>query len=352
VLWHASAQSSLLKRVAREAGLRVRSVGSPDPTIASALAREWAAEPLTDLRAALATAERGTVVLIADPGSSGAPIARSASTDAVRLDVEELDNAHERSVKVLSLEPLPAALTQLASAGVKVGAGSGSGGVAAPHTGGEWATLAPLSRYRRSLRELRELLPTLGHARSLSIQAWGTPAHGSLGARLFDAADLAITLLGQPESVHAVYTTPQATRGAHAAPPAPDHLRGLDGDLTATLRYDNNRAATIVASNRAARPALNVTLLAANATATVADDRLSVSHAEVSAHDSPAAAADPEGAFVEALVTQLSGYLASGVGLAGEVDFAATLALAQAALLSARTGEPESPGTMLKLAGF
>jgi hypothetical protein len=351
VLWLAPIQSSLLKRVAREAGLRVKSVGSPDPTIASALAREWAAEPLTDLRAALATAERGAVVLIADPGSFGAPLARGVSTDATRLDVEELDNAHERGVKVLSLEPLPAALTQLASAGVKVTAGGG-GGSAVPHTGGEWATLAPLSRYRRPLRELRELLPTLGHARSLSIQALGTPAHGSLGARLFDAADLAITLLGQPESVHAVYTTPQVARGAHAAPPAPDHLRGLDGDLTATLRYDSNRAATIVASNRAARPALSITLLAATATATVTDDRLSVSHAEVPAHDTPAAAADPEGAFVEALVTQLTGYLASGVGLAGEVDFAATLALAQAALLSARTGEPESPGTMLKLAGF
>ncbi|MFT3684170.1 MAG: hypothetical protein QM783_04450 [Phycisphaerales bacterium] len=312
--------------------------------------REWGAEPLTDLRAALATAERGTVVLIADPGQFGAPSPRGVSSDSTRLDVEELDTAHERGVKIVSLEPLPAALTQLAGAGVKVASG-GSGG-ASSHNGGEWATLAPLSRYRRPLRKLRELLPSLGHARTLSIQTLGTPAHGSLGARLFDAADIAITLLGQPESVHAVFTTPQVTRGVHAAPPAPDHLRGLDGDLTATLRYDGNRSATITASNRAAHPSLCLTLLAAEASATVTDDRLTVSHTREHAGDRDAPYPDPERAFAEALATQLSGYLASGVGLAGEVDFAATLALAQAALLSARTGEPESPAIMLKLAGL
>lgn len=351
ILWLTPAQTPLLKRLADAAHLDVAAVGSPDATLSSAAAKEWGdAESLSDLRAAIATAPRGTLVLIADPGAFGSPSSRGGGTDtdATRLDVEELDNAHERGVKVACLEPLPAALTQLAAAGVKVAAQS----TTPVNTGGDWAMLAPLSRYRRSIRELRETLPTLGAVRALSIHALGAPAHGSLGARLFDAADLALTLLGQPETVHAVYTSPSATRGAHAAPPPPDHLRALDGDLTATLRYAGNKSATITASNRAARPGLAVTLLATAGTASIADDRLVIDHTESHAHDQSGAPSEPEAAFVSALATQLTRYLDSGVGLAGEVDFAATLALAQAALLSARTGEPESPATMLRLVGF
>ncbi|MBY0308104.1 MAG: hypothetical protein K2Q09_05125, partial [Phycisphaerales bacterium] len=245
LLWHHPAQTDLLRGVVRRAGLYVRGVGSPDATAASALALEWGGtdeqvEPLTDLRAALATAQRGTVVLIADPGAFGAPSPRGVSPDATRLDVEELDNAHARGVKVVSLEPLPAALMQIAAAGEKRGPHD-----PAAHGAGEWAMLAPLSRFRRPVRELRELLPTLGHVRSLSVHAVGTPAHGSLGARLFDAADLALTLMGTPETAHAVFTTPASARGAHAAPPPADHLRALDGDLAATLRYDANRSGVL-----------------------------------------------------------------------------------------------------------
>ncbi|MDP1662563.1 MAG: hypothetical protein Q8L55_11680, partial [Phycisphaerales bacterium] len=65
----------------------------------------------------------------------------------------------------------------------------------------------------------------------------------------------------------------------------------------------------------------------------------------------PAARPD-EDPFIDALSAQLTRYVESGVGLAGQVDFSATLALCQAALLSARTGEAESPATMLRLAGY
>jgi len=361
ILWQTQAQTGLLRRLARAAGLDVIAVGSPDATQASAIASEWGGDtqPLSDLRAAVATAPRGTLVLIADPGAFGSPAPPASDRASTRLDVEELDNADERGVKIASLEPIPAALTQFAEAGVKAAAGgAGVEAGAGMGRGNDWALLAPLSRFTRPVQELCELLPTIGAPRTLAVHALGTPAHGSLGARLFDAADLVLLLMGPalPEGVHAVFTTPTAAgggaRGIHAAPPPPDHIRGLDGDLSASLRFDRNRAATITASNRAGSHNLSLTLLTDQATATVRAGRLTVHHHGEGVIPIAPAARPDEDPFVDALATQLTRYLESGVGLAGQVDFAATLALCQAALLSARTGEPESPATMLKLAGL
>lgn len=372
ILWHSPGQFPLLRAVTAAAGLRVIGVGSPDSTLAIGLARQWESDatqspdgkgsggsgggvqPLSDLRAALATAERGTLLLIADPGSFGAPTGLTSDRTTARLDVEELDNAEARGVKVVCIEPLPASLNQLTEAGIKVGDGPSGGGVgSAP---GEWAFLAPLSRFIRPLQELQELLPTLGAVRSLSICCAGTPAHGSLGARLFDAADIAIMLLGSPETVHAVYTTPSTARGTHAAPPPPDNLRGLDGDLAVTLRYAGNRAATICVSNRAAGFDLSLSMLTADVSISIVEGALSVSRVSEAIDHEETVRTGPttrdRGLYVRALAGQIGRYLDSGVGLAGRVDFAATLALAQAALLSARTYEPESPSTMLKLAGL
>jgi hypothetical protein len=366
ILWHNAAQTGLLRRLARRSQLDVVAVGSPDATQSSALAKEWGSggaetQPLNDLRAALATAQRGTLVLIADPGSFGSPAPASSDRASTRLDVEELDNAEERGVKIATFEPIPAALTQMAEAGVKVAAvAGGPDAVASPGTGGggDWALLAPLSRFSRPVQELIEAMPTLGPLRALTIHSFGTAAHGSLGPRLFDAADLALLLMGPalPEGVHAVFTAPASAganaRGIHAAPPPPDHIRSLDGDLSASLRFDRNRAATITASNRAGSHTLAVTLLTDLATATIQADRLTIHHhGDGVIPVAPAARPDAD-PFIDALSTQLTRYLDSGVGLAGQVDFAATLALCQAALLSARTGEPESPATMLRLAGL
>ena len=364
VLWHTPEQTPLFRRLARLAQLEVVAVGSPDATQATGLAQEWGgqAQPLTDLRAAIATAQRGTLVLIGDPGAFGAP-ARSVgdrSGTATRLDVEELDSAEQRGVKVASLEPIPAALTQFAEAGVKLAGGGvvagGPGVETAPsHGARDWALMAPLSRFARPVRELLETLPTIGAPRALSVHTFGTPAHGSLGARMFDAADLAVLLMGPalPEAVHAIYTSPApGVRGIHSAPPPPDHIRGLDGDLTASMRFDGNKAATVTASNRAGSHALTLTLLTDNATVSIRADRLTVHHHGEGVIPVAPAARPDEDPFVEALATQVVRYLESGVGLAGQVDFAATLALCQAALLSARTGEPESPATMRRLAGL
>ncbi|MDP1662355.1 MAG: hypothetical protein Q8L55_10620, partial [Phycisphaerales bacterium] len=288
ILWHNAVQTGLMRRLARQAGLDVVAVGSPQATQSSALAREWggpatgggATAVIDDLRAAIATAQRGTLVLIADPGPFGAPAAAAADRAATRLDVEEIDNADDRGVKIATLEPIPAALTQLAEAGVRVGSSSGAMGGAQSHAGraGDWALLAPLSRFARPVRELVELLPVIGTPRTLSIHALGAPEHGSLGARLFDAADLSLLLMGPAEGVHAVFTAPSSStaRGIHTAPPPPDHIRGLEGDVSISLRFDSNRAATITASNRAGSHAFALKLLTDRATATIGADHLTV----------------------------------------------------------------------------
>lgn len=357
----------MLAQVAPRAGLMVHAVGSPDATLASAVAQRWEASTglqprvLDDLRAAIATTQRGGLVLIASPGAFGAAASlKDHDRVATRLDVEEIDSAQARGVKIVSLEPFPASLAQLSRAGVRADALPQG----APRTGGHWAEFAPLSRATRPVAELRELLPALGPVRSIAVQALGAPAHGSLGARLFDAADLVLALLGQPESVHAVCTTPVAVRGAHAGPPAADHLRGLTGDISISMRFDGNRAGTLLASNQAGDADLAVTVLAQNGRATIRRGTLAWISADGGSTDQPVvrparalaagwkAEPDDQASFTAILARQTRAFAESGVGLTEQVDVASTLAFAQAALLSARTGEPESPATMLRLAGL
>lgn len=345
-LWLAPDQLALVRAVldrlseGSQTPIRVQRAGCPDAAARAELARALDAQPLDDLRAAL-TATDADLFLIADPGDFGA---RAAHDDA-----RVIRAAIERGTRVASFEPTPASLIELAAA-LAAGERPLSAGPRA-----EWARLVPISRWTTHVREALELLESFGPVRAASIHSLSTPAHGSLGARLLDTMDLVLALLGTPESIDAHFTP--ATRGQTLRSEPGETLRDLHGDLSANLRFASGQSASLLISNHAGAWDRTCTLLGRGGRLRVFADgfewvdpsgeRLDASRTKKTARGSSSGVSP----FVAAAADQLEQLLAAGPAAPGLPDYAGALALSQAALLSARTGEPESPATILRMAG-
>ncbi len=350
-LWLNTAQHALVRAVVLRAGLKVVAVGSPEQGQAGKLAEDFGAKPLDDLRNAIASAEPG-LLLIAAPGDF------AADPNTAQQEAQTLRSARDRGVKLATLEPLPASLLQLAAVSAKtvspVALGPESGGEADElrTSLGEWAAMAPLSRLTSAAQEAIEAVVAFGPVRSATISCLGSSAEGSLGARLVDAMDLVLALLGEPETIDAAFTASDAARNLHPLPG--ESLRGLHGDMTANLRFGGGRAACIFCSSHAGRYELAATLIGPGGRLHLSLDGTELIDAKGQRLDRPRTASgksDDGSPAVAPLVAQLDQIIRAGRP-AGLVDWPRVLAMAQAALLSARTGEPESPATMLKMAGL
>ena len=172
-----------------------------------------------------------------------------------------------------------------------------------------------------------------------------------LGARLFSACDLVVSLLGVPELVDAAYARPVPGRPLHALPG--DSLRGLTGDMTLNLRFPDGRACGILASDHAASWSRSLRLLG--------------DAGEIRADDAGFTWLDAEGTTIEtwrhpernAEHTQCDGLDEIAAAITAmlapvspdeqRIEPASVLNVTQAALLSARTGQAESPETMRKI---
>lgn len=391
--------------MAERAGLAVVGVGSPEPGRAGALAaamgigggevRVW-----DDLRAALATGDAELVLLAAPGDFAGGQ--RQGAMDAE--DAGALAACRARGVRIASIEPMPASVLQLGAAvptpsadaapgepgGDVIAASTGAGVVLGPgapvlvdepepriraraiDAGGGWARALPLLRHCRAMREAADLFETLGQVRTAVFEGWSGPGQGSLGARLFDAMDTLVWLLGAPEQVDAAYVWPARARPIHAT--TGETLRGLHGDLTANLRFADGRAASVALSDCAGRWGTSVTLIGEGGRLRVTDDGAGGSGGGggggtgtggfvwLSADGQTVDASRParrkrgqeeraDEAFVDAASEQVARLLDQRVPAPAPTDYAAVLAAAGAALLSARTGEAESPRTILRMAG-
>ncbi len=350
LVWGRASQVSLVRAVAGRAGLEVVAAGGPEADGGRAAAAALGAEHAGDLRAALSTGGFG-VVLLADPGGFG--------DGSAPEDAQLLSGLGARGTRVVSLEPLPAALV---AAPPRVASGPGP-------DGGGWVRAAPVvlagaARAQRAFCEAAELLEQFGPVRAATITCLGHASEGSLGARLFDGLDVAGLFLGVAETIDAAYVSDQAGRAVHALPG--ESLRGLRGDITANLRFADGRAASVFASDRAGQWVRSATLVGGNGVLGVSDAGLEWVDAQGRRVDRTGAGAGGHaevggGALGAALiaatvrgVVESRGGGAGGVG-GGGVDpraFVRTLASAQAALLSARTRDGEHPGTLLRMAGL
>lgn len=336
IVWMDAAQAALVREVARIAGFSIVAAGSPAKGQTGAVASAMECEPASDLRSALTEADV-ELVFLADAGEFGGP----GSGD----DAGAVSAAHARGVKVATIEPVPAAAIDLSGAW-------GEG--AAPARPADAVRHVAMPRLSRAMRESHEALSAFGPARVVQVEAWSNPMEGSLGARLFGAMDAVHGLLGEPETIDAAYVGKSYVTGVHTLPG--ESLRDLHGDIAATMRFADGRAAVVTASNAAGRWNSCTTLLSEKGRMRIYDDGYEWVGVTGQKQDElrlrrTRGAADQSLLGAAAIAESIGELLDTGKP-PPPVNSPVVLAMCQAALLSARTGQPESPATLRGLMGL
>lgn len=317
--WLRADQTNIVRAITEQAGLEIVGAGSPDgPSVAQSLG----AESFPDLRSLLSSAPTG-IVLIADQSGTG--------TDSDTSVLESVLDAAERGVHVLTLEPIPAAALHLSSPAWRDAA----------DTVRERISFVPLARRSSAYAGMSELLSQFGEIEAVGIRVLCTRAAGSLGARLFGICELLVTLLGTPETIDAAHVSDTAT---------PDTLRGLSGHMTANIRFPGGRCASIMASDTSSGWSRSITLIGPKGVIDASDNRIRwmspegqiLDEAQMSDTRDPVTLEST--LIADSIVASLTPAFRSS-----PIDMNATLAMAQAALLSARTGHPESPSMILDI---
>lgn len=335
-VWMAPEQVGLVRRVAEAAEVSVVAAGAIGRGLSQAVATELACKPLDDLRAALASTD-ADLFWIASPGSFGVGTGGN--------DATAVSEAHARGVKIATLEPIPAAALDLAGGGWLEGA-------IRPV---DVLRFVPRARLSESFRGATDVLESFGQVRSMAIDMWSAASECTMGAGLYAALELILALMGEPETIDAACATPSAGQKVHALPG--ETLRDLHGDLTANIRLADGRAAALFISDQAGCWDRTITMLGAAGRLRVHDDGFEWIGAdgEMLDHSRPTRkrkdAPPPLPHAVTAIADSLSRLIDPGVPDAGPSNHAAILAMGQAALLSARTGQGESPATIRRMAG-
>ncbi|MDX9910286.1 MAG: hypothetical protein RBS39_00500 [Phycisphaerales bacterium] len=303
---------------------------------------------------------------------------------------DALDHAHEsmlaravaRGVRVATTEPLPTSLLDSDAPALFAGE---PGAPRLARVPGAWSDdLA---------RDLGESLGAFGRARAGSIESLCAPRHGSLALALMHAIELALALVGPPEAIDAVYTQGDAPAGLHTLPS--ETLADLSGTISAVLRYADGRGLTLLASDASGAWSRRVELIGPAGVLRHTGDAWSWTDREgrtvdssTPEHEPPEPVAKPslakkgrrpadDGLFdartsatetsttkagtteagatpppldtAHALFAEALRLLVRGAWPLPVTDRVTPLAVAQAALLSARTGNAESPETMRRL---
>jgi hypothetical protein len=174
--------------------------------------------------------------------------------------------------------------------------------------------------------------------------------------------DTVLSFFGEPEQVDAAYVPPIPLGPATLRVAPSETLRDLHGRLTANLRFSDGRAACLLLSDASPRWGRTLTLLAdagapeQGGRLRVSDDGLewisgSGSIVESSrTQERRAGGATPTtvGA-AQAIADQIAGMLGGRTPTLTPIDPRRVLSLTGAALLSSRTGEGESPATILRM---
>ncbi|MBL8964033.1 MAG: hypothetical protein KF787_05300 [Phycisphaeraceae bacterium] len=360
IAWCEPMQAEFLRAIAAAADLAVVGGGSPSRGQTTTVAGMLGCEPVDDLRQSLSE-PRADILLILSPPDLD--FARLAPT----------------SMKIATIEPIPdSALAPVAGDRPA----SASGTAATP------VHFMPLVRFSKPLRSAPEMLGSFGEAGVVVHESLGMPGEGTLGARLFAAMDLVHLMLGEPDTIDAALAPPSSRSSGPGAAEPGETLAGLHGTVTANLRFSGRRAAAVVASNQAGRWNNTTTIIGPGGRIRLFDDgfewidpggrkldemrsRRSASRGSgsPSGPDSPrkptGKRASRSAEHIRAgSVPAVTGFSPACVGVLADsirrlledtlfpeppADVTAALAMGQAALLSCRTGQPESPATIRRM---
>lgn len=319
VVWVGKGQGPLAKTVIERAGLAPTAVAAP-PEAAADLEALPSAPRFDDLRQALVDTESQVALLLAPP----------INADDTGFDDAILDLACRDGRLLLTLDPSPTTL--LAT------------GKALRESRLDRAFLIPTLRRQRLFDDLLELLPNIGAIRSAWCALRSPPLAGGLGGRLVDGMGALTKLLGTPDRIDAEFAP------IPGPAPTPSDLAAATGAITASLRFPGlAKTGSLAATNASGPWGRTLTVVGETGTLTLTDASLTLTDPNGNELDFTGSTTPPDSATVIAeqirRVIDRKGY---GIDPAEQLP---VLACAEAALLSARTGNPEHPETLLRAAG-
>ncbi len=329
IAWLRPDQAALVREVVDRLGAQLAGVGCPLKGRLGEVARVLESPGLDDLRATIA-GESCDLLWLVDPGEFGhAPGDPSAVLDA-----------QARGVRIVTSEPLPSSALDLAGGGWRR-AKTGQAPV-------ECVRFVPLAREGPGFVALNDLLEGFGRIHAVDVQFVSIGASASLGAHLFAAMVLVHDLLGEIESVDAAYHMPAPTGALRLLPG--ETLRDLHGTLSAHLRTSDGRGATLLASDRAPRWERQVTIVGEGGRVRAGDSFLEWIESTGRTGDStptlPSAEEQTDAAEIAHAIMQI---MQDHPAQARPIPVEEALASGQAALLSVRTGQSESPETIRRM---
>ncbi len=305
--WADADQESLVRDVASHPAVDIVAVGSDSADAAARLSTNLGIDRIDDLRRA-SQHEQAQLLWIASPTHMEPALAKTL---------------RERGWRCASCQPFPASLTDLPASPEDIAA----------------IRFTPPMRRSDGFRAATDILADFGEARCVNVTMRSGTGQGGLFARLFDAVDVVESLCGVPEIIDAALVS----RMSGVA----EHLADLHGHMTINLRFPENRCACVAVSDQAGTWFRGVTVLGDGGCLRISDDgfewiaesgEVLDSH-ESTSHISPG----------QLIAHQLVRMLEHRGETDAPPDASKLLAICEAARLSCRTGEGETPRKVLKM---
>lgn len=188
----------------------------------------------------------------------------------------------------------------------------------------------------------------LGKTRSISFTSFGHTGECSLFARLYDAWETLLAFIPIPQSIDASITGPLDQ--------PPDDLRAVTGHLTAHIRVTAGSSATLQVSDNAGSHFRALRLLGDHANLAADDLNYHLADSKGKPLDhKEMPSAGPGSLFPDLVARQWKQIVERPQAIPPTPPAQSAqrvLACCLATLLSARTGQPESPATLLSLHGL
>lgn len=322
VVWIDAPRAALVTQLLDVMGAEVKpiGVGGPRVTEVDDLARRLDAPREDDLRKLVV--ERPAAFLFL------------ATMDGVGH--EDLAAAAAQETTILTLEPLAADLPELERlAGRTPGSRDGRTVL---------SRVARVPTFTQSPGYLRSSDPheVLGDRRLIACESCGRPETGSLFARLYDAWHTVLGFAPLPESIDASLSGPMND--------IPDDLRRVHGQIAAHARMPDGHNAVVHVADNASDHRRRLHVVSPQAELRISDTGYDLRHADGAIVDE--GDVKPGGVtFIDLVAAQWRRLLDRPPGFSDAPPGreAEALACCLAALLSARTGQPESPRKLMDL---
>ncbi|MEM9418472.1 MAG: hypothetical protein AAGA25_05360 [Planctomycetota bacterium] len=248
------------------------------------------------------------------------PAASLLVTSLQGASIADLQSAAQDGTKVICLEPLSVELDEL-------------GKLDSPSVP-ETITFAPAFLRSPGFLAAADPQESVPPPQLIRLTSLDRPTHGSLLARLLDAWITALEFTPMPETINASLTGPTSP------------IRQITGQLAAHARVANGSTVLIEASDTAASRRRELSVLSTESQLRVSDAEYELHQADgniLDASDTP----EQQLSFVDLLAHHWRLLLDRPAPTAAPQRQA--LACVHACLLSARTGQPESPSNLLQL---